>query len=356
MELKELLKKTAGLMTVAGYEATSHGEVAKLFMPYFDEYKTDKVGNIVFIKKCGKENAKKILIDAHFDEVGMLVTEICDGGYLRVTNVGGIDSRILSASEAVIYGAKKIYGLFISVPPHLQKPEERGKLKKINELLIDTGFSKEELEKYVNIGTPVGFMPNYTDLLNGNISGKGFDNKACAAIGAYAVGMLKDTELSSDIYLSLSTREEVGQNGANNAVFETEPDNIIVLDACFGFAPEGKRPAHALMGGGPDISYSVLLDRAFTKFAINVAKEKEIPYQIDVEANDTGTNANYLPLIKDGIPTVLISLPLVFMHTYNEMINVKDAENTAKLICEIIKAKDAEFAAKAGKIGNGGEK
>ena len=152
------------------------------------------------IRRGGKENAQKILVDSHFDEIGMIVTEIKEGGFLTVTSIGGLDTRILQASEVIIYGAgREIYGVVGSTPPHLQKPGESGKLREITELLIDTGYSKEELQKHVSIGTPVGFMPKYSELKNGFIAGKGFDDKACGAIAALALAQTPADELWGDV-------------------------------------------------------------------------------------------------------------------------------------------------------------
>ena len=130
MELKTLLKELPGLMSVTGYTYKSADKLRALVGDAFDEYFSDRVGNHVFIRKCGKENAPKILIDTHYDEIGMMVTKVNKGGFLSITNVGGLDMRIMQAAEVVIYGEdekgneKEIYGVIVSTPPHLTKPAE----------------------------------------------------------------------------------------------------------------------------------------------------------------------------------------------------------------------------------------
>ena len=159
MDLKSLITSLCGLYSVSGAESASTDGVGKILGDLFDEHVAYGVGNHVFIKRCGRKNAPKILLDAHFDEIGMLVTDITEEGFVRMTNVGGVDTRILQAAEVTVYGKEKLYGVVASTPPHLQKPEDAKNLKKIDELYIDTGYSKETLQTLVSVGTPVGFKP-----------------------------------------------------------------------------------------------------------------------------------------------------------------------------------------------------
>ena len=140
IDLTELTLSLASLMSVTGHTRYSKDKLLELVAPYFDEVRETRLGCYHLIRRCGKENAQKILVDAHFDEIGMIVTEIKEGGFLTVTSIGGMDTRILQASEVIIYGeGREIYGVVGSTPPHLQKPGESGKLREITELLIDTG-------------------------------------------------------------------------------------------------------------------------------------------------------------------------------------------------------------------------
>ena len=181
-ELISNLKTLSEAMSVSGYEWHSGEILHQTLMPYFDEFKKSVNGNYLFIKRCGIPNAPVLLLDAHYDEIGMMVAEIKEGGFIRVINLGGLDTRIMLAGEVMIYGNEPVYGVVCVTPPHLQKPGEAQKLPAVNELLIDTGFSAAELEeKGVCIGSPVGFMQSFTELLGGHVAGRGFDNKACVA-------------------------------------------------------------------------------------------------------------------------------------------------------------------------------
>ncbi len=342
MELKDLIFKLSSIMTISGYESQSAGEVEALVSEYFDETCRDAVGNVCFIKRSKRplaegERRAKIMLDAHFDEIGMIVTDIKEGGFLTVTNIGGIDPGLLQASDVMIYGKKKIFGVVNSTPPHLSTPEDRNKLKPIQELLIDTGYSKEALEEIVRPGTPVGFAPVYTEMKNGKLCGKAFDDKACAACAIDALINTPAEELYGDVYMVLSIFEETGAGGASNAAFGIHPDYAMVIDVNLGQVPETKKSETVEMDKGPSITYSTSTDLRLAKMLHNAAKNAEIPVQMSVSPSHTGTNAVSVQLTGDGVPTVDVGLPLAFMHSPVEMITLADCEALSKLVSLFVK-------------------
>jgi endoglucanase len=336
LDLKVLITLFSETMTISGSETLSEAIHAKC-MEVFDGYVTDSVHNHLFIKRCGKPNAPKLLIDTHFDEIGMIVTEIKDGGFLKVLNIGGLDTRIMSASEVVIYGGKTIKGIVVSTPPHLQKPDENKKLPAVTDLLIDTGYTKDELAEFVKIGTRVGFKPMSDTLLNDKLVGKGFDNKACCAIAVYAVEMLKDASLDWDIYALFSAKEETSSLGARVGTYKIDPDAAIIIDVNHATTPDSSKHETCKLGSGAAISISATTDRKLTKSIIDFAKEKKYDHTVIVEATNTGTNNNVIAYGNCGIPTAVVSLPLKNMHTYSEICSLSDAEKLAVLLAEYIK-------------------
>lgn len=339
MEIKKLLTDLCGLMSVVGFEYHDEEKLTKIVSPYFDEHEYDNVGNHIFVKRCGKEDAKRLFIDVHYDEVGLMVKGITDGGHLRVCMMGGLDPRILPAAEVVVYGKETMPGIVLMKPTALMNEKEREKLTPVTELLVDVGLTKEEAEALTPIGTPVGFEPVYTELRGGYIAGKGMDDKCCAIPVLAAVAALDMNELDCDIYFSLSAREEVGHRAVSAAAFRIRPDAAIVLDVAFGFAPEGKKPEDADMKGGPTVTLSALLDKDFTDLVIETAKKAEIPYQPIVEATETGTHADDVVYAAGGIPTVLLGIPVWFMHTANETVAIDGLKYTAKLLAAVIREK-----------------
>ena len=330
MELKDFIVEMAGLMSVTGSEGYDACKLDGL-MQGFDEQYTDALGNRVYVRRCGLENAPVILIDTHFDEIGMLVTDIKEGGFLSVTGVGGLDARTLASARVCIYGDEVIHGVMGSTPPHLASGEK--KLLGADKLLIDTGYTKEELEKIVRIGTPVGFAPEYRTLAGGRIAGKGFDNKACAAIAAKALMDLPREALAGDVYLLFSVREETGKyGGVAPAALAINPDYAMVIDVNLGFMSGAEKRECVEMGKGPSLARSAIVDRKLTAALETICDKQGIPWQISVEPKRTGTNSEELCLVGAGVPVADVGLPLTSMHTYNEALDLRDAEALYRLV------------------------
>jgi Cellulase M and related proteins len=337
INLKDLVVKLSETMSISGYEAKYYNAIHEIINPYFDEYQTDNAHNHIYVRKCGKENARKLLISTHFDEIGMIVTEIKDGGFLKVTAVGGIDTRIMPASEVIIYGKQTITGVVVSTPPHLQKPGENNKLPKVTDLLIDTGYPKEDIEKFVELGTPVGFKPLSDELLNGKLVGKGFDDKSCCAVAVKTVAELDMSEVDWDIYMVLSAKEETSLFGAKIAAFNVTPDAAIIMDVDFARTPDTSKVGTCVLGDGAAIAISTTTNRKMTKSMINFAKERELKLQQIVSITRTGTDNDAIAYGLYGIPSIVVSLPLKNMHTYSEILSLDDMEDFVKLLSEYIK-------------------
>lgn len=223
------------------------------------------------------------------DEIGMMVTEVLEGGFLRVLNLGGLDGRIMPAAEVFIYGEETIYGVVASTPPHLRKPGEDKALKPVSELLIDTGYAKEKLETLVRPGTPVGFVPRYIELLGGRLAGKGFDNKSCAAIAVEALASVEREALAGDVYLLLAVQEETTMLGGMTGAAGIDPDYALVADVTFGETPDTESGDAFPLGEGCVISLSAVTDRCLTGRTVELAKEKGLTYTRSVEPTGTGT-------------------------------------------------------------------
>ncbi len=332
MELCKLIPAMAGLASVTGYEIREADALTPL-MQGFDEDITDAVGNRIFVRRCTRENAPRILIDTHFDEIGLYVSDILEGGFLRVVPIGGLDLRTLPSAEVKIFGKRVLDGVIASTPPHLQKADEEKKLVPTEELLVDTGWPEDELRELVHVGTPVGFAPRYTMLANERIVGKGLDNKACAACAAAAIMQTPATELAGDVYLLFSVHEETGKvGGVAPAGAALHPHYAMVIDVNLGRTPDTKKRETVVMGKGPSITRSAIVDRRLTKMTEALATRHEIPWQVSVAATNTGTNTSDLHLVGAGIPVVDVGVPLRAMHTYVEMLDMADAEQLCALV------------------------
>ncbi len=332
--IKKTLSALCGQMSVSGYEYMAEKTIRELCADIFDEIKSDPMGSFVLIKRCKIPNAPKLLIDGHLDTVGMMVTGIKAGGFLSVINIGGLDTRVLPASEVTVYGKKEIYGLVTSTPPHLRK-QGADSVPALKELYIDTGYSKDELEKIVEIGDPVGYRYVLTEMNGGYVTTSGLDDKACVCGIIEAIKQIDVNELRYDIYVTISAQEETGKNGSARASFGIEPDIAIITDV--NFASGDGTPEHECIKckGGCSVDVSSLTDKDLTRGIIKLLNEKNIKHQIICEPGRTHTNNEGVLISGQGVRTAVLSVPLKNMHTPCETVNLEDIKSLAQVICAI---------------------
>ena len=333
-KLKDFIFELCAVQSISGFEKRGTEELQRLTAGMLDAPVTDGVGNHLFVKRCGKKDAPAVLIDAHFDEIGMIVREVCDGGFLRVAPLGGIDVAIMQAADVIIYGNETLRGVISSTPPHLRKTEQ---LPDATDVIIDTGLRKERAEELIPVGTPVGFAPVYGELKSKRIVGKSFDDKACAACALWAVANTPSECLAADVYVLLSAVEETNrQGGVVAAAYGVYPDYAMVIDVNLGRVPGTSDYETVELDGGVSLSYSAATDIRLTEAVRRLCVEKGIDFVKIASPSNTGTNATSLNLVREGVPVVDVGLPLASMHTYNEVISLNDADTLARLVTEFI--------------------
>ncbi len=338
-KIYDLACRLSALPSVSGNEDMAYDGLKEICGHLFDEVITLPTGCFIGIKKSKKEKAKKILLDAHLDQIGFVVSGYAGKGFLKLASVGGIDTRVLCANEVSIHCPDgPLYGVISSVSPHLRAPGEKDGPIRLDALSVSTSLTAEQLKERVPIGTPVSFKASPVLLKNDRMASPQMDDKICIASILLAVEKLKDSQLDFDIYALFSGGEEVGYIGAKTGGWFIDPDYAIALDVCGAYGPDMPEwRSDCVLGGGFAVSYSATTDRAFTNRIINTAKNYNIDYQLLGEPSHTGTNAHALALIRDGVPAALISIPLRNMHTYTEVISLRDVESAAQLIACVIK-------------------
>lgn len=342
MTCKDRILQLSQIMTIAGCETQSTDRLRALFSGQFDEIRTDAAGNHLFFRRSGRTDAKLLLLDAHYDEIGMMVSECLTGGFVRFVAIGGVDAKVLPASEVVLYGKELLHGVVVSTPPHLQNPKEEGKSLPIAELLIDTGCTKEELLAIAPPGTPIGFVPGATFLANDCICAKGMDDKVLAA-AALTAAAEADLSYGWDVCVSLSAKEETGCLGARCAANALHPAAAIALDVEFARLPNTPTAETTCRFGGATIALSAVTDRALTRALLDTAKAAEIPHQKIVWASNTGTNANYIGLSRRGVPCALCGVPILNMHTAVETVALSDVEAVTDLLIAMLEGGLAQW-------------
>lgn len=334
----EFLRKLCTSHAPSGREHWIYPVVKEAFEPY-GEVTLGRLNNI-YVHKKGKGNGS-IMLMAHADEVFLMVTEICDNGFLRFKG-NGIDAKTLVSQEAYVHGKERVLGVIGIKPPHLMSDEDRRKAITAEDLLIDTGYSKERLKAIVNVGDYVTLKRGFYELLNNKVTCKSIDDRAGIAAMYACAKELENINHDLDVYFVASCQEEVGHRGARVGSFEIKPTMAIAIDVTFDSGPMGATERENKMGEGPVICIGPNIHPKLRKKLMDTAREYNIPYQVEVEPGNTGTDAWDIQIIGEGIPTLLISIPIKYMHTSVEMVSMEDIKNTGRVMAKLIEKLKSE--------------
>lgn len=340
--MKSELMNLSSLGGISGFEYTIAENIKSLLNDFCDETYQDLFGNVIGILKCNKKNAKKVMIEAHIDGIGLMVKDIDENGFISFVPIGGIDSGILPYNEVCVCGKKELYGVIAAKSLAVQTDDEQDKKHTIDSLVIDVGLPKEEVIKYVRIGDQITFANGAKKLSGSVFSGKYFDDRAGLVTLLIALKKLKNSTLDFDVVVLAAASEEVGLRGAKTGTFGISPDCALVVDVCHGKTPDSGSESTYELGSGAVISKGPNIHPYLSELAENVAKKDKINYSIDVDGGDTGTDAWAVQVTKAGVPTLLLSIPLRYMHTTTETLSFDDVEAIGTLLSGIIKNLDLE--------------
>ena len=332
------LKKTIAELTEVSGASGNEAPAAELAMNMLKKYCPDAAiinGNVVGRFGDFRSGLHSLVLDAHIDQIGMIVTNITGESFIKVGNLGGIDRRLLPAQPVIIHGKKDISGVICSVPPHLSSGDS--KVLSFDEVAIDTGMTKAELEKIVSLGDTVTFDVKCRTLLGSRITSGALDDRCGAASILYALELLQGQATAYNVTVIFSAQEELGERGAKIGAYELDPDIAVAVDVSFAYSLSEDENKCGYLGKGPMIGISPSLDRELSDELINTAKKSDIPYQTEVMNGLTSTNADQYSVSRCGARTCTVSIPLRNMHTPAEVIDIRDVELTARLLAEFIK-------------------
>jgi endoglucanase len=328
------LKELTELSGLSGCEYEVRNYIKNKLDEIGCEYYVDKLGNVIAHNK-GRSN-KKIMVAAHMDEVGLMVSHIDSDGFIKFQEVGGIDQRVLN-SKVVLVGEKKIPGVIGSKAIHLMSAEERGKSIPIDKLYIDIGtYSKSETEKLVSIGDYVVFKSDYVEFGDNLIKAKALDDRA----GCSAILELLSMKLDADFYGVFTVMEEVGCRGAQTAAFALDPDYAIVLEGtvCADMPEVKEHSKVTLIGKGAALSLmdnSTLYDIDEVRKVENIANQNNIPYQLR-KSSAGGNDAGAIHKTKAGAKVVAISIPCRYIHSAVNVASMNDYKSVVSLAKAVI--------------------
>jgi endoglucanase len=332
-----ILQQLSEAFGVSGYEDAVRQIIFDAIRNDVDEYRVDSIGNLITLKRGTGEAPFKVMVTAHMDEIGLMITHIEDNGQLRFAPVGGIDDRIL-LSKTVCIGDKKIPGIIGVKPIHLQDDKEQEQVIKGDKLTIDIGAtSKAEAEQLVKVGDYVAFTTSFADL-GPTVKGKAFDDRAGCAV---LIEIIKAGPYPFDLYGVFTVQEEVGLRGAQVAAYAIEPDVAFVLEGtiCDDMPKKKDVSPTTELGRGPAITImdrTFIADRRLVKLLVDTATELGIPYQFKQPLMG-GTDAGAIHTTRTGVPSVTVAVPSRYIHSPVCLLSKSDFENTARLMQEALR-------------------
>ena len=342
---EDFLKDLTETPGVSGYEKKQAELIKNYFSPYCDEIYEDKLGNLIALKKAAHNpsEALDLMIAAHMDEIGLIVTAFEDEKFLRISSVGGIDPRTLPGQEVIIHGEEEIEGVIGARPPHLLTKQERNEAPKWEKLFVDPGLSGEKLKKKVSVGDLITVKRNLLSLENNSFAGKALDDRAGVVLLYEILKELEYLNNNVNLYAVATTQEEVGIRGSETSTYHINPDIGIAVDVCHGKIPGVEKDLVSKMGEGPVIAYGPQVHPKVYKKLKEIADDNQFDYQIEPSPHPYGTDAASMQISRGGVATGLISIPLRYMHTSVETLSFTDIKMGGKLLAHFSARIDNNF-------------
>ncbi len=337
----DLLKELTELPGIAGHEEAIRAWLVELLTPLTDEVRTDALGNVIALKRGTGGAGERLMLAAHMDEIGLVVTKR-ERGFLRFATIGGINGRVLPSQEVIVHGRRDLPGIIASRPPHVLPAESRKENIPSHELFVDVGLSEAELAETVSVGDVISIRRETIQLGKEKATGKAFDNRACLVALILTLHHLQKSLHAWDIYAVATVQEEIGLRGAITSTYGVAPDVGIALDVTFAVQPGATSDETVAWDKGAAIGLGPNIHPKLHEMLVETAKSQEIPYVVEVLPGSSGTDAWAMQVTQAGIPTGLLSIPIRSMHTPGETIVLRDIERTARLLAAFAARLDGE--------------
>jgi putative aminopeptidase FrvX len=340
----DFLKRLLSTPGPSGYEETA-AKVWREEAAEFAEVGGDRMGNS--FATIGSGGSPKVMLAGHVDEIGVMITHIEDNGLLRFTGVGGWDSQVLVGQRIrLLTSSGEVAGVIGKKAIHLMEPDERKKVSEIKSLWIDVGAKDgDEAKGMVRVGDVGVIDQELVELPNGRIASRSVDNRIGAFVVLEALRLLSEENIGAEVVAVACVQEEIGLYGARGAAFGLDPDAAIAVDVTHATDTPGvsknEHGDHAI-GSGPVIKRATNISPIVAEGLISAAEGENIPYTLEADSRSTGTDADAIQFTRAGIATGLVSCPNRYMHSPNEVVDVEDVENCARVISAYIKALGAE--------------
>lgn len=332
-KLKETIIKLLAANGVSGDEDSACVVAAEILKEYGTVIYREN-GSVV-LTMGDNTSDKHIMLDAHIDRIGLIVTYIDESGFIKASPCGGVDMRTLPSSAVTVLGKEKITGVICTFPPHLIKNDDGDAISK-DKIWIDTGLSAEKVKSLVSLGDRIILYSEPKELINNRVASAALDNRAGCAALVETARLLKDKELPCRLSIVLSSQEETGELGAKTAAFALKPTEAVIVDV--GFAKQSGVPEEmsGKFGCGGIISIAPVLSKKVTNRLIEISKQLGCECDYEVDGDMTGTNADSIAGSRGGVPCGVLSIPERYMHTQVEVVSLDDIESVAKILAKYV--------------------
>lgn len=343
MDIKAHLKTLSELHAPSGYETAAREAILTAWQPLTDAQETSRMGSLVAYKYgSGAQPRRKIMLCAHMDEIGMIVSHF-EGAFVCVSNLGGIDSRAIIGKPVLVHTRDGALQGVVGVKPlSMLSADERKRYPSLEEIYIDLGLPAEDVTRRVRIGDIITMDLPLIELQSQRVAGKALDNRASVAVVTACLHHLQRLKHAWDVLAVASVQEEVGLHGARAEAYRLSPDIAIALDVTFAPQPNVPNPTFEL-GSGTPLALGANFHPALFEAIKKTAERLELPLPIEPVPMASGTDAWAIQISRDGIPTALLGIPTRNMHTTVETVDLRDIERGGRLLAEFIAALDEQF-------------
>ncbi|HUI90447.1 MAG TPA: hypothetical protein VLX61_17145 [Anaerolineales bacterium] len=345
-DILPFLKTLISAPGLSAYEQPVAKLIEEKWRPLVDEVTTSRIGSLHGLKKGhGKPPRPSVMIATHMDAIGLMVTKIADG-LIHLDEIGGIDVRILPGTPVIVHGRQDLPGVVV-MPPLKTLPEEaRDGAIGLRHLLVDTGQLPSRLANLVHIGDLVSFNTPPIELSGEVISGHSLDNRASIAALTICLEELQAKSHLWDVWAVATAQEEETLGGAATSAFHLTPDLAVAVDVTFAKGPGADSWETFPLGKGITLGWGANLHPYLYKEFKMLAEQLEIPFAMDISPAHSGTDAYSIQVAREGIPTMLIGIPLRYMHTPVEVVAVKDIQRAGRLLAEFVGGLEMDFVSK----------
>ena len=342
-ETVQFLKKLISTAGLSGYELPVRELISEAWQPLVDELSTSRLGSLHGLRRgAGAEPRPSVLLATHMDAIGLMVTGVT-AGFLRVTEIGGLDARVLPGQIVTVHGRQDLPGVVVEPEGHLLPDSQGAGAVPLSYLWVDVGLLPEQVGELVRVGDLVSFAQPAMELDGDLLVGHSLDNRASVAALTICLQELQGHALVWDVWAVATVQEEETLGGAATSAFQLRPTIALAIDVTFGSSPGATGYKTYPLEKGPTLGWGPNVHPALFDAFRELAKKLEIPYQVEMMPAHSGTDAISMQVTAEGIPTMVIGIPLRYMHTPVEMVAVKDIQRCGRLLAEFVAGLDSAF-------------